>query len=33
MWRHHMLYGEAKSIEHKPTPSGRIFGTEIIVKQ
>jgi peptide/nickel transport system substrate-binding protein len=33
MWRHHMLYGESKSIEHKPTPSGRIFGTEIIVKQ
>ncbi len=33
MWRHHMLYGEAKNIEHKPTPSGRIFGTEIIVKQ
>jgi peptide/nickel transport system substrate-binding protein len=33
MWRHHMLYGEAKNIVHKPTPSGRIFGTEIIVKQ
>ena len=33
MWRHHMLYGESKNIEHKPTPSGRIFGTEIIVKQ
>jgi peptide/nickel transport system substrate-binding protein len=33
MWRHHMLYGEAKNIEHKPTPSGRVFGTEIVVKQ
>src|SRR6266508_1269292 len=33
MWRHHMLYGESKNIEHKPTPSGRIFGTDIIVKQ
>ena len=33
MWRHHMLYGEAKNIDHKPTPSGRIFGTEISVKQ
>ena len=32
MWRHHMLYGESKNIEHKPTPSGRIFGTEIAVK-
>lgn len=33
MWRHHMLYGESKSIEHAPTPSGRILGTEITVKQ
>jgi peptide/nickel transport system substrate-binding protein len=33
MWRHHMLYGQSKSIEHKPNPAGRIFGTEIIVKQ
>ena len=33
MWRHHMLYGESKNIEHRPTPSGRIFGTEIVVKQ
>lgn len=32
MWRHHMLYGESKNIEHKPTPSGRVFGTEITVK-
>ena len=32
MWRHHMLYGESKNIVHKPNPSGRIFGTEIIVK-
>jgi peptide/nickel transport system substrate-binding protein len=33
MWRHHLLYGESKSIEHKPSPAGRIFGTEIVVKQ
>jgi len=32
MWRHHMIYGEAKNIEHKPNPAGRIFGTEIAVK-
>ena len=32
MWRHHMLYGESKSIAHKPNPAGRIFGTEITVK-
>jgi hypothetical protein len=28
-----MLYGESKSIEYKPNPGGRIFGTEIVVKQ
>jgi peptide/nickel transport system substrate-binding protein len=33
MWRHHMLYGESKSIEYKPNAGGRIFGTEIVVKQ
>ena len=32
MWRHHMLYGMAKNIVHKPNPAGRIFGTEIVVK-
>jgi peptide/nickel transport system substrate-binding protein len=32
MWRHHMLYGQSKTIEHKPEPSGRIFGTDIVVK-
>ena len=32
LWRHHLLYGETKNIEHKPTPSGRILGTEIFVK-
>src|SRR5262249_49852936 len=31
-WRHHLLYGESKTIAHKPTPSGRVFGTEISVK-
>ena len=33
MWRHHMLYGQAKNIVFKPNPAGRIFGTEIVVKQ
>ena len=32
MWRHHMLYGMSKTIEHNPSPAGRIFGTEIAVK-
>ena len=32
MWRHHMLYGQSKNIEHEPTPSGRIFGVDIVVK-
>jgi peptide/nickel transport system substrate-binding protein len=32
MWRHHMLYGQSKTIAHKPNPAGRIFGTEIVVK-
>jgi peptide/nickel transport system substrate-binding protein len=32
MWRHQMLYGEAKNIEHKVDPGGRIFGTRVIVK-
>jgi peptide/nickel transport system substrate-binding protein len=32
MWRHHMLYGMSKTIDHKPNPAGRIFGTEIVVK-
>lgn len=31
MWEHHMLYGESASIRHKPTPSGRVLGTEIFV--
>jgi peptide/nickel transport system substrate-binding protein len=33
MWRHHMLYGQSNTIVHKPNPAGRIFGTEIVVKQ
>jgi peptide/nickel transport system substrate-binding protein len=33
MWRHQMLYGESRGIEHRPMPSGRIFGTDIAVKQ
>lgn len=32
MWRHHMLYGQSKTIVHKPNSAGRIFGTEIVVK-
>jgi peptide/nickel transport system substrate-binding protein len=31
MWEHHMLYGESAGISHKPTPSGRVLGTEIFV--
>jgi len=31
LWRHQMLYGVAKNIDYKPTPSGRIFGDEIRV--
>lgn len=31
LWRHQMLYGTARNIEHKPTPSGRMFGAEIRV--
>jgi peptide/nickel transport system substrate-binding protein len=33
MWRHHMLYGQSRTIVFKPNPAGRIFGTEIVVKQ
>lgn len=32
MWRHNLLYGLAKNIEHTPTPSMRIFGTDVVVK-
>jgi peptide/nickel transport system substrate-binding protein len=32
MWRHNLLYGLARNVEHKPTPSMRIFGTAITVK-
>lgn len=31
MWRHKMIYGLAKQIDYKPTPSGRIFGEDIRV--
>ena len=31
LWRHQLLYGIAKNIDHKPTPSGRMFGAEIRV--
>jgi peptide/nickel transport system substrate-binding protein len=31
MWRHKMIYGMAKNIDYKATPSGRIFGEDIRV--
>ncbi len=31
LWRHHILYGMAKNIDHKPRPDLRIFGEEIRV--
>jgi peptide/nickel transport system substrate-binding protein len=31
LWRHQLLYGIAKNIDYKPTPSGRMFGAEIRV--
>ena len=31
LWRHQMLYGIAKDIDYKPTPSGRLFGDDIRV--
>lgn len=32
MWRHNLLYGLAQNVEHTPTPSQRIFGTDVVVK-
>jgi len=32
MWRHNLLYGLARNVEHTPTPSQRIFGTAVVVK-
>jgi peptide/nickel transport system substrate-binding protein len=32
MWRHSLLYGIARNVEHTPSPTMRIFGTEIAVK-
>ncbi len=31
MWRHQLLYGIAKNVDFKPTPSGRMFGEAIKV--
>ncbi|HWP60337.1 MAG TPA: ABC transporter substrate-binding protein [Candidatus Acidoferrales bacterium] len=31
LWRHQLLYGIARNIEYRPTPSGRIFGEDIKV--
>jgi peptide/nickel transport system substrate-binding protein len=33
MWSHHMLHGISNAIEFEPDPTGRIFGTDITVKQ
>ena len=33
MWSYHMLHGISNTIEYQPEPTGRIFGTEITVKQ
>jgi peptide/nickel transport system substrate-binding protein len=32
MWRHRLLYGVSNHVEHAPTPSGRVFGVDIVVK-
>jgi peptide/nickel transport system substrate-binding protein len=31
LWRHQLLYGIAKNVDFKPTPSGRMFGEAIKV--
>jgi peptide/nickel transport system substrate-binding protein len=33
MWSHRMLHGISNAIEFEPDPTGRIFGTHIVVKQ
>ena len=33
MWTHRMLYGMSDKVEYKPNAGGRIFGTEIFVRQ
>jgi len=33
MWTHRMLYGISNGVEYKPNAGGRIFGTEIFVRQ
>jgi peptide/nickel transport system substrate-binding protein len=33
MWSHHMLHGISNTIDFEPDPTGRLFGTDIIVKQ
>lgn len=33
MWTHRMLYGISDNVEYKPNAGGRIFGTEIFMKQ
>ena len=32
MWSHRMLHGISNAIEFEPDPTGRIFGTHIVVK-
>ncbi|TAK07236.1 peptide ABC transporter substrate-binding protein, partial [bacterium] len=31
MWRHKMLWGQAKTVEYEPLPDGRIYGLEMKV--
>lgn len=32
LWRHKLLYGISKSVAYVPTPTGRIWGSDIVVK-
>ena len=31
MWRHKMLWGQAKTVEYDPLPDGRIYGLDMKV--
>jgi peptide/nickel transport system substrate-binding protein len=33
LWRHHVLYGVAENVTYAPSPSDRVFGFEMTVKQ
>ncbi len=32
MWKHKLLYGISKKVEYQPTPTGKIWGSDITVK-